>query len=206
MRDHPRLEVESGWALSIDQRPVNLSITARGVISGSVAEEVVIAMRPGEVVDEDPEERDQSLPGLGPLTRPRDHRDVAPATTIPGDVPLRGGGGDDGLLGSGQFGPLHAGSTLATVGRRGLVQVGVGAKAADPCQAAPMPVSEGGHLMAAETAVADQNEAAAAGPAHEHGHQLPQQGRGGLVTSVVLATPLGRPIQGHEHGRSRARR
>jgi hypothetical protein len=65
-----------------------------------------------------------------------------------------------------------------------------------------MPVREGGHLMAAEAAVAGQNEAAAAGPAHEHGHQLPQQARGGLVTSVVLATPLGRPIQGHEHGQS----
>jgi hypothetical protein len=36
MRDHPALEVESGWAFSIDQRPVDVSMIDFGAISASV--------------------------------------------------------------------------------------------------------------------------------------------------------------------------
>ena len=83
--------------------------------------------------------------------------------------------------------------------RRGRIQLGIRDEPADQRQPAAMPVREPCHLMAAIATITGQGETPVREPVQEHGDQLAEQLRGGLVPALMLLIPLPAAIQRHQH-------
>src|SRR4051794_11879870 len=150
---------------------LNHPLRTHGRLGG---EEVFIAVRPRQVVDEDPAHWDQGSATFVPASRPGYDLHAASAPSIPCDFQaLELQGARDHTGGGGQLLSLDAGPPLAGVLRRRSHQGGSGGELADEGQAPGVSTRQLGPLMGGVVAIGGGGENLVPGANHHHPKKTP---------------------------------